>query len=103
MKLSKCYASYKYDNITICQEPDVEKEDFLTGEKKMCKGRIYWSLQSKDEINQLIQTGKDLKWKVVKHPNGKETYEFSIKEDTEDVAVANCNGEVDTLPWLQDK
>jgi hypothetical protein len=67
----------------------------------MCKGRIYWSLQSKDEINQLIQTGKDLRWKVVKHPNGKETYEFSIKEDTEDVEVTNGNGEVDTLPWLK--
>lgn len=102
MKLSKCYASYKYDNITICQEPDVEKEDFLTGEKKMCKGRIYWSLQSKDEINQLIQSGKDLEWNVVKHPNGKETYKFSIKKDTEGAKDAN-DGKVDTLPLLQNK
>lgn len=81
MKLSKCYASYKYNNITICQEPDVEKEDFLTGVKTMCPGRVYWSLQTKDEIKALIDSGKDLQWEVVKHPNGKETYKFSIKED----------------------
>ena len=81
MKLSKCYASYKYSNVLICQEPDVEKEDFLTGVKTMCPGRIYWSLQTKDEVQSLIDSGKDLKWEVVEHPNGKQTYKFSIKED----------------------
>lgn len=81
MKLSKCYASYKYSDITICQEPDVEKVSLVTGEKKMCPGRIYWSLQTKEEIKALIDSGKDLKWELEQLPSGTSVYKFSIKED----------------------
>jgi len=80
MKLAKAYKSYKYSNITVCQEPDREVEDFLTGAKSTTDGRKYFSLQPVDEINKLIDSGKDLEWAETKHSNGKSTYAFQIKK-----------------------
>ena len=80
MKLNKCYNSSKFKNSVICEGMPYEQVDPVTGEKSQT-ARKYLSLQSKEDIQKLMQSGSELEWKATKHEaTGFTTYEFSIKK-----------------------